>query len=126
MQTYCEVIHIKKPVPQDAKFSILIPSWNNLPYLQLCIKSILKNYSFPHQIIVHINEGADGTRESLEHKEGISYTSSKQIIGFWYALNDAASVAETELITYINDDMYVSPGGDQALLEEINQLPHRN
>lgn len=126
MQTYCEVIHIKKPVPQDAKFSILIPSWNNLPYLQLCIKSILKNSSFPHQIIVHINEGADGTREWLEHQERISYTYSKQNIGVCYALNEAASLAETDLIAYINDDMYVCPGWDQALLEEINQLPHRN
>lgn len=42
-------------------FSILIPTWNNLDLLQLCIESIKKNSAFSHQIIVHINEGIDGT-----------------------------------------------------------------
>ena len=45
----------------EAKFSIVIPSWNNLAYLQLCIDSIKKHSKYTHQIIVHINEGVDGT-----------------------------------------------------------------
>jgi glycosyltransferase involved in cell wall biosynthesis len=44
-------------------FSILIPSWNNLDYLKYAIASIRKNSRFKHQIIVHINEGKDGTEE---------------------------------------------------------------
>ncbi|MEY3508176.1 MAG: hypothetical protein RIR44_1408, partial [Bacteroidota bacterium] len=31
---------LKGNTAQDAKFSIVIPSWNNLAYLQLCIDSI--------------------------------------------------------------------------------------
>ena len=42
-------------------FSILIPSYNNLEYLKICIESIKKNSVFKHQIIIHINEGNDGT-----------------------------------------------------------------
>ena len=38
----------EKPV-----FSILIPSWNNLACLKLCVESIRKNSFFHHQIIVH-------------------------------------------------------------------------
>ena len=41
-------------------FSIIIPTFNNLEYLKLCLKSILKNSKFDHEIIVHINEGNDG------------------------------------------------------------------
>ena len=37
-------------------FSILIPTFNNIDYLKLCIESIRKNSKFNHQIIVHINE----------------------------------------------------------------------
>lgn len=44
-------------------FSILIPTWNNLPYLQLCIESIRRHSAFEHEIIVHVNEGTDGTLE---------------------------------------------------------------
>ena len=42
-------------------FSIIIPTFNNLEYLKLCLKSIQKNSKFDHEIIVHINEGNDGT-----------------------------------------------------------------
>ena len=35
--------------------SILIPSFNNLEYLKLCINSINKNSKYKHQIIVHVN-----------------------------------------------------------------------
>ena len=32
-------------------FSIIIPTLNNLDYLELCIKSIRKNSSYEHEII---------------------------------------------------------------------------
>ena len=46
-------------------FSILIPSYNNLEYLKLCINSIIKNSKHNHQIIVHVNIGNDGTLDYL-------------------------------------------------------------
>ena len=49
-------------------FSILIPSYNNLEYLKLCIKSIEKNSKYDHQIIIHINEGNDGSLEFVKKK----------------------------------------------------------
>ena len=48
-------------------FSILIPSYNNLNYLKLCIKSIVNNSKFNHQIIIHVNEGTDGTLDFLKN-----------------------------------------------------------
>ena len=47
-------------------FSILIPTYNNLQYLQLCIKSLKKNSYFNNQIICHVNEGIDGTIQFLK------------------------------------------------------------
>ena len=49
-------------------FSILIPTYNNLNYLKLCIESIEKNSKYDHQIIIHVNEGSDGTLEFLKFK----------------------------------------------------------
>jgi Glycosyltransferases involved in cell wall biogenesis len=45
-------------------FSIIIPTYNNLDYLKLCLNSIKKNSSKIHEIILHINEGTEGT---LDH-----------------------------------------------------------
>lgn len=106
------------------KFSIMIPSWNNLPYLRLCINSIQKNSGFAHEIIVHINEGSDGTLEWVKAQPGISYSYSKENIGICYALNSCRSLASTDYLVYLNDDMYVCPGWDIPLAEEIEKLNH--
>lgn len=45
------------------KFSILIPTYNNLDYLKLAIKSIKENSKYQHELILHINDGSDGTLE---------------------------------------------------------------
>ena len=43
------------------KISIIVPSYNNLTYLKFFISSIKKNSNYNHQIILHINDGSDGT-----------------------------------------------------------------
>ena len=112
---------IKNPV-----FSILIPSWNNLPYLKLCIGSIRKNARYDHQIIVHINESTDGTLSWVETETDLDYTYSKTNIGICFALNIARSLADAEYILYLNDDMYICPGWDLALYTEITAIGHRS
>ena len=50
-------------------FSIIIPTFNNLNYLKLCINSIKKNSQYDHELIFHINEGIDGTLEFIKKKK---------------------------------------------------------
>ena len=57
-------------------FSILIPTFNNIKYLELCIYSIKKNSKFNHQIIAHVNIGDDGTVDYLK-KNKIEFTHTK-------------------------------------------------
>jgi GT2 family glycosyltransferase len=111
----------KQPSP-GARFSLLIPTWNNLNYLQLCIKSITRNSAFPHQIIIHVNEGTDGTLAWVQ-ENGFSYTCSRTNIGVCWAMNAMRYLVDTEYIVFLNDDMYVCPGWDTALDEEIRSLP---
>jgi glycosyltransferase involved in cell wall biosynthesis len=120
-----EKVIIKKSCSNnDFLFSILIPSWNNLAYLKLCVSSIRKNSCFKHQIIVHVNEGADGTLGWIKEQDDIDYSASKQNIGVCYALNTSATLAVTNYILYLNDDMYVCPDWDKYLYEEIKVVGH--
>lgn len=105
-------------------FTILIPSWNNISYLQLCIESIRRNSRLPHQIIVHINEGRDGTLEWVDAQPDLDYTFSRENIGVCYALNIGRALVDTEYIVYMNDDMYACPGWDQELFNEIKSIGH--
>ena len=106
-------------------FSIIIPTFNNLAYLKLCISSIQKNSKFEHEIIPHINEGADKTEEYLISKK-IKYTITKYNAGICVGMNMAAKKATTDYILYAHDDFYFLPGWDEVLLNEVKKIPHNN
>lgn len=107
----------------DAKFSIIIPTWNNLELLEICINSIQKNSHFKHQVILHINEGNDGTLQWAKEHD-IDYSYSKNNVGVCLAMNACRSLVKTEYMVYLNDDMYVLPNWDLELWKEIEQLPN--
>lgn len=102
----------------DWLFSIVIPSWNNLAMLQLCLASVQKNSHFKHQIIVHVNEGTDGTLDWIK-EQTIDYTYSASNAGVCYAINAMADLAQTDYILFLNDDMYVCPDWDLHLWNEV-------
>ncbi|TXH62941.1 MAG: glycosyltransferase family 2 protein, partial [Burkholderiaceae bacterium] len=99
-------------------FSIVIPTWNNLAHLQLVLRSIREHSREAHQIIVHVNDGRDGTREWVR-AQGIAHTASDDNIGICYAMNEAAMLARHEHLVYMNDDMYCLPGWDTALQRRV-------
>ena len=103
-------------------FSIIIPTYNNLEYLKLCIASIKKNSKFEHQIIVHINEGNDGTLEYLkDQKYKMSF--SKENAGVCVGFNKAAALADCKYIVLAHDDMYFCPNWDVVFADEIKKYP---
>lgn len=108
----------------ESRFSILIPTWNNLGFVKLCVESIRRYSSFAHQVILHVNDGSDGTLE-WARKENLDFTRTPANVGICYAVNFARTLARTDYIVYMNDDMVVCPGWDLALWEEIAALGHR-
>ena len=106
-------------------FSILIPTWNNLTYLKTCVESLKKNSTFSHQIILHINDGSDGSLQWAKD-EAMEYTHSQQNIGICKALNYASKLAKTDFICYFNDDMYALPGWDYFLVKDMETIGHQN
>ena len=106
-------------------FSILIPTYNNLEYLKVCINSIKKNSKFNHQIIVHINEGKDGTLDYVKNSN-LEYTFSDQNIGMPKALNKASKLSKNDFILISHDDFYYCPGWDEELINNVNTINHKN
>lgn len=90
--------------------------------LKLCVHSIRKNSHFNHQIIIHINEGSDGSKKWVE-ENGLSHSFSAENVGVSLALNSAVKLATSDFILYLNDDMYVCPKWDLYLWEEIVSQP---
>ena len=102
-------------------FSIIIPTWNNLAFVKLCVAAIRKNSAYNHQIILHINDGSDGTLQWAKD-EGLEFSFSADNVGICIAVNLAGGLIKTDYVVYMNDDMYVCPGWDVQIADEIKKL----
>lgn len=109
---------------QDHKFTILIPTCNNLPYLKLCLESMSENSHFKHQIIIVVNEGIDGTLEWVKSHPALDYVYAEKNIGICYGLNSCRSLIKTDYIVYLNDDMYLLPERDLYLWNDVGDIGH--
>tara|TARA_B100000029_G_scaffold163315_2_gene159426 strand:+ start:2378 stop:3217 length:840 start_codon:yes stop_codon:yes gene_type:complete len=105
--------------------SIVIPTFNNINYLKLCINSIKKNSKYEHEIIIHVNEGSDGTLIYVKEKN-LNYTFSENNIGLCSSINRAVTLSKKKYILYSHDDMYFCPEWDIELNKEINNIKHSN
>ena len=106
-------------------FSILIPSFNNVDYLKTCINSLRKNSKHNHQIIVHINEGTDGSLQYVK-ENNIEYTYSEDNIGMPKALNKASKLSKFDYILISHDDFYYCPGWDVELVNNVKFISATN
>ena len=106
-------------------FSIIIPTFNNLDYLKLCIKSIRQNSKYSHQIIPHVNVGDDGTCDFLRN-ENIDFTFTKYNSGICEGMNTASKKSKFKYILYSHDDFYFCPGWDDVLKNEVDAIGHNN
>ena len=104
-------------------FSIIIPTYNNLKYLMLCLRSIKQNSKYDHEILLHINDGSDGTL-NFAKENNFNFSYSKDNIGLCSSINLIARKATKDLILYSHDDMYFCPNWDIYLLNEVKNINH--
>ena len=104
------------------RVSIIIPTYNNLKYLKYFIFSVNKNSKFKHQIILHINDGSDGTIE-YANNNSIEYTYSDSNIGLCSSVNKASKLVKTNYILYAHDDMFFCKNWDFFLANEVKKFP---
>jgi len=105
--------------------SIIIPTYNNLDYLKLCLNSIKKNSKYQIEIILHINEGTDGTLKFAQEND-IKYSYSSINNGICIGSNNAAKLSKYDLLLYAHDDMYFCPDWDTVLIDEVKKIKHDN
>ena len=104
-------------------FSIIIPTFNNLNFLKVCLSSLKKNSSLNNEIIIHSNSNEDGTLDFIK-ENNFKYTHTNSNIGLCSAVNLAAKKVTTNYILYAHDDMYFLPEWDLALKQEVKNIGH--
>lgn len=103
------------------KISIVVATYNNLEFLKFFLSSLKKNSKYEHEIILHINDGSDGTlKYAKEYK--ILYTYSVNNIGLCSSINKAALLANNDYILYAHDDMFFCKNWDIYLENEVKKF----
>ncbi len=105
--------------------SIIMLTWNALEYTKKCVNSIQHHTSYPHEIIFVDNASTDGTVEYLRNlmKEHSNYKliENKENRGFAAGNNQGVAVASGEYVCLLNNDVLVSDGWLESLIESLEK-----
>ena len=106
------------------KITFVIPSRNNLEFLQLAYKSI-RNLSTKHEILVLDDASTDGTGEwitSLNDSDLITYHNpGPERIGIVGMFDKGIEMARTEIIFAFHADMVAAPDLDKHILKHLER-----
>lgn len=106
------------------KITFVIPSRNNLEFLQLAYKSI-RNLRTKHEVLVLDDASTDGTSEwtkSLNDKDLITYVNpGPERIGIVGMFDKGIEMARTEIIFAFHADMIAGPNLDQNILKHLKK-----
>jgi len=111
----------------EMKYSIVIPTYNNCEkYLKPCIDSIVKYTEMTNiQLVISANGCTDNTEAYLNYLAtaipNLSYTFSKEPLGFAKAVNDGIEIADGEKIVLLNNDTILLDQPKNRWLEWLDQ-----
>ena len=106
------------------KITFVIPSRNNLEFLQLAYKSI-RNLDTQHEILVLNDASTDGTQEwidSLNDKDLITHHNpGPERIGIVGMFDKGIEMARTDIIMAFHSDMVAAPDLDKHILKHLKK-----
>jgi glycosyltransferase involved in cell wall biosynthesis len=112
---------MKTPHP---KISILMPSYNQGPFLEAAIRSVLTQ-DYPHKELILVDGGS--TDDSMEiirrYQADLAYWISEPDRGQTHALNKALPHATGQIIGWLNSDDCYLPGAFRRVAQAFQRNP---
>ncbi len=100
--------------------SIIVTTYNQLPYTKMCLESIAAFVPAGYELVVVDNASADGTREYLKGlaaaDPGMKVIFNRRNRGFPAAANQGLRAASKDVLVLLNNDMVVSRNWMENLL----------
>jgi len=101
--------------------SVIIPTYRNPEYLDLCLKSAIDQQGNKNEIIVAVDGFYDESKDVLEkYKNDIKVLDLGHNQGMQQALNLGVINANNEKIFIVNDDNVFCSGWDTAIINSLN------
>ena len=100
--------------------SVIIPSYRNPKYLDLCLQSLVDGQKNNNEIIVVIDGYAEENVEVIKKHPSVWFMKFEENQGMQAAINYGVWNAKGEKIVIINDDNVFPPGWDTRIEEQYH------
>lgn len=114
-----------RPEGKTPLLSIVVATFDGLPYTRLCLESVLANTGYPnYEVVVVDNGSSDGTVDYL--KELAALNAHVRLVvnrannGFAAATNQGLAEARGERLLLLNNDTIVAPGWLARLVPHLD------
>lgn len=108
--------------------SIIVLTWNQLPYTQECLASISAHTPEPYELIIVDNGSTDGTvawlHQQAHQDNRIRVIANEANLGFAQGCNQGIEAAQGEYILLLNNDVVVTTEWLSGLLECYQRKPN--
>jgi glycosyltransferase involved in cell wall biosynthesis len=98
--------------------SVIIPTYKNPDYLDLCLRSVIEGQTNKNEIIVVVDGFVDRSKDVLKKYKDVSVIEFEENRGIQTAMNIGVWNASNEKVLILNDDN-VLPTGWDVRLEEV-------
>lgn len=110
--------HRPRPDAGRPRVSIVIPTFNNLPLTQACVRSIRGSTQIPYEIILVDNGSSDGT-SGWARGEGLRVIANPENLGFPGACNQGIRASSGAYVLLLNNDTQVAPMWLERLIAHV-------
>ncbi len=106
------------------KVSVVVPNWNGMRFVGMCLDSLAKLDFADYEVIVVDNGSSDGSREMIEEQyPDVRLLKLPENMGFAIACNEGIKASNAEYIVLLNNDIEVTPDWLRELYEGMERHP---
>ncbi len=103
--------------------TVIVPSYRNPKYLDLCLKSITENKVLEStQVIAVIDGYVEENKEVMEKYPTVGFLPFEDNMGMQYAINAGVMQTSTEFVFVVNDDNVFPTKWDERLTDSIKKI----
>lgn len=108
----------------DGLFSVVIPNWNGLHFLETCLDALREQTHPQVEVIIADNASEDGSQAFIrERYPEVVLIELPENRGFTGACNAGMQAARGEFVSLLNNDTQVEPGWVAACVDAFRRHP---